>query len=74
MGDTCGDANGEARGEGKGEVRGDIRGEFNLKWAAASLSSASTSSYTWEKDSQDEASDSQLREDRLLHGLGQRDA
>lgn len=41
-----------------------------MKRAAASLSSESTSSYTCEMDSHDEASENQLRDDKLLHGLG----
>lgn len=61
----CGEQTGEARGEASGEPR--------VKRAAASFSSASTSSYTWEKDSQEDMSDSQLLEDRLLQGLGFRD-
>lgn len=50
-----------------------MSGEPRVKRAAASFSSESTSSYTCEMDSQDDASENQLREERLLHGLGLRD-
>lgn len=41
--------------------------------AAASFSSESTSSYTCDMDSHEEASENQLRDDKLLHGLGLND-
>lgn len=47
-----------------------MSGEPRVKRAAASLSSESTSSYTCENDSQEEASENQLRDERLLQGLG----
>lgn len=49
-----------------------MRGDPRVNLAAASFSSESTSSYTWEKDSQDEASENQLLEDRELQGDGLR--
>lgn len=49
---------------------GEARGDPSVKRAAASFSSESTSSYTCEMDSHDEASENQLRDDKLLQGLG----
>lgn len=64
---------GSSSGPAWGEQPGEVRGEPRVKRAAASFSSESTSSYTWEKDSQDEASENQLLEDRLLQGDGLRE-
>lgn len=47
-----------------------MRGDPSVKRAAASFSSESTSSYTCDMDSHEEASENQLRDDKLLHGLG----